>query len=266
MNKQLLDQAVAIVLDTDPAQFDFPSNMATIALEAHTTGLDTPLYAKHSKAVRSHFQNAFAKASIEVDDELIELALENYLECVNINQSQAAALSKRIPLAQAGTTFGEAGKDFALENFDNSYDVSLAVINAAFNIYRSYGKLLSSQSDKIFPIVNIGSKTGYSVPIDRPFAHYKSFHTDGTPQDYDEVGILNLLDSPHEPGSLRIYPDATLCEQSLLADPAKIADYEVMTMDHDTHMTRPYKFGKLIDLKGASLTAEDFSALIDAVK
>lgn len=256
MNKQQLDRVVSIVLNVSEDELQIPKDISNIALEAHASGVQSPVYVDSASQVRNVLAAKFQKGNLNVDDTMLELAVENFLECAHMTSATATKLVARTDIGSAMETHGVQGGKISLENFDSSYDVSLAAVNAAFNIYRNYGQDLRREVAKVFPSEDIGTKAGYSVPIDRPFAHFNSFHTNGTAKDFDEVRMVNLLDSPHEFGSLVIYPDADNCLPEFLMDPTKVAPWAVLSMEEDTYNTLPYVFGKEVDLKGAALTNE----------
>jgi len=248
------EKIAAVCLDLDRDALALPKDIAGIALEAHQDGVTSPVYDQaYAKVKKAIISGLAAQDVTSVDEELVGVAVESYLETSFMDNNIASKLAERKPIPSADVNHGDEQTGISIENFDNDVSYDLAPLNAAYSVLNTLGNSLTRQIDKIFPVTKIGNNTGYQIKHDIPFVHYNSFHTDGSVQAFDEVNIADLLNSKHEFGSLRIYPDSDNAKDGLLVDAAKIAPWEVLTMDEDRHLTRPIKFGVDIDMKGAAL-------------
>lgn len=253
---QTTHKLAAILMALDPAELEIPRDFGLVAIEAHKEdNAESPEYIKYRALVTKKLNNALAAKDITIEESLLNIAVESFLENTNLSAANAATLQSRDPLPASKFSIGEEFSAPAVENFDNSVPVDLAPINATYNVYKAVGNPYVKQINKVFPVQPIGNKSGYQVVIDKPFAHHNSFHLNGVPKDFDNTNIMDLLDTRHEFGSLRIYPVVGECDENLLTDVAKIAPWEVLTMDEKKHETAPIKFNKSIDLKGAAQLA-----------
>jgi len=253
MNNEIIAN---VCLDLDRDAFNLPKDIAGIALEAHESGVASPVYDQaYAKVKKAIIAGLAAQDVTSVDEDIIGVAVENYLESSYMDNNIASKLAERVSLSNADVNHGKEVTGLSLENFDNDRSYDLASINAAYSVLNTIGSALTRQIDKIFPPIKIGKSTGYQVKIDIPYVHHKSFHTNGKVKPNLEHNLSELLNAKHKFGSLRIYPDSDNAAEGILVPADKIAPWEVVTMDEDVHLTRPISVhAGEFDMKGAALS------------